>query len=291
MASLTIRDALTEAASVLRAADVPNPRLDAEVLLAFVMNFSRTDIYINNGDIVSKQKLGQYSTLVGRRAQGEPVAHLTGEKEFMSLGFQVNRDVLIPRPETEIIVEEALAIKPLRVIDVGTGSGAIAVSLAYYLPDCSVTATEISAGALAVARQNAEQHGVSDRITFLQCNLVDSMNTPDFYQYFDMVTANLPYIPSREMYNLPVDVRQYEPSQALDGGGDGLFFYRELGPKALRLMKSGGTALFEIGYDQAGGISSYLTGLGYDKVEIIKDLAGLDRVVKARKSWPPWLGV
>ena len=283
MPSLTIREVLAGATAEIRQAGLDLPRLDAEVILAGILRKSRTDLLIDCQQVIPDLELHQFSRAIARRVAGEPVAYITGEKEFMSLSFKVDRNVLIPRPETEIVVEEALAIKPLCVIDVGTGSGAIAVSIAHYARDVQVTAIDISAGALEVAKNNAIRHGVAERISFLRGNLVEPLDSPGFYGRFDAITANLPYIPSLEMDNLPVSVRQYEPFTALDGGQDGLQYYRNLCPPALNLLKEGGMLLLEIGYTQAGVLKDFLAGLGYCDIEVISDLAGLDRVIKARK--------
>lgn len=279
----TIRETLASATVSLREGGIENPRLDAEVLLAWVLQESRTSLYINMDKIIARPDLDRYGTYIERRLTGEPVAYITGEREFMSLAFYVDRDVLIPRPETEVLVEEALAIKPLRIVDVGTGSGAIAVSLAYYLPESSVTAIDLSTNALRIAAANAKSNGVGDRITFLPGDLLAPLDRPEFFGRFDLITANLPYIPSAEVENLPIDVRQFEPSTALDGGADGLHYYRELGPVAYRLLKNKGILLLEIGYDQYPCVRDLLTGLGYANIMVIKDLAGLERVAKATK--------
>lgn len=283
MNPVTIREALAVATVRLREGGIENPRLDAEVLLACVLQASRTSLYINMDKIIAGPGLDRYGTYVERRLTGEPVAYITGEREFMSLAFHVDRNVLIPRPETEVLVEEALAIKPLSIADVGTGSGAIAVSLAYYLPESSVTAIDLSPDALRIAAANAKSNGVGDRITFLHGDLLEPLDQPEFFGKFDLITANLPYIPSTEVENLPVDVRHFEPLTALDGGADGLHYYRGLGPGAYRLLKNKGTLLLEIGYDQYPRVRDLLTGLGYVNIKAIKDLAGLERVVKATK--------
>lgn len=284
MPSLSNREALAKATGVLRLQGLETARLDAEVILAFVLQTSRPDLYLKSEDIIPAGAAKEYFSMVNRRLKREPVAYITGEKEFMSLGFKVNRNVLIPRPDTEIMVAEALVIKPLRIIDVGTGSGAVAVSLAYYLPDCEVLAIDISPAALEAARFNAARHGMSDRISFVQGNLLDPLGSTELNSRFDVITANLPYIPSPEMDNLPVDVRGYEPLGALDGGPDGLDCYREMCPRAMELLKKGGVLLFEVGYDQAVIMRSYMNGLGYSNIETIRDLSGLDRIIKVFRS-------
>lgn len=281
----SINDLLAHATKILRSGGIESARLDAEVLLAFVLNKTRTGLYIDSCHSVNKEDTNKYLHLVQRRASGEPIAYLTGEKEFMSLLFKVNQDVLIPRPETEMIVEEALEIKPLSVIDVGTGSGAIAVSIAYYLPGCKVAAVDISPEALSIARFNAQRHGVNDRINFYQGDLLKPIINIAPAINYDLITANLPYIPSFEMDKLPLDVKKYEPALALDGGQDGLKYYYELCSNALKVLAPGGILLLEIGYDQGTKLAKYLSSLGFAGVKVLKDLAGLDRIVKANRAY------
>lgn len=283
MPSYTVNEAMARAAEVLRMHGVSTARLDAEVILAFVLNKSRTQLYIDSSGSITDRQMEKYKALIERRTRMEPVAYITGEKEFMSLSFAVNNSVLIPRPETEIIAEEALAIKPLRIVDVGTGSGAIAIAAARYLPACRVWAVDMSGPALKVARHNARRHGVGERVVFIRGNLLDPFANPQFNGYFDLIAANLPYIPSCEMDRLPADVREFEPHSALDGGEDGLTYYRELCPRALELLKTGGVLMLEIGYHQAPLLSEYLAGHGRLKIDVVKDLAGLDRVLKISK--------
>lgn len=284
MPILKFEEALADAANILRLKGLETPRLDAEVILGFLLKVSRTDLYINHDSLLSADLLEEYLSLIKRRANREPVAYITGEREFMSLLFMVNNNVLIPRPETEIIVEEALKSKPLRIIDVGTGSGAIAVSMAYYIPESTVWAVDISPQALETARLNAICHHVNDRVNFIEGNLLDNFMIMDFSGTFDLITANLPYIPSGEMDNLPEDVRNYEPAKALDGGVDGLAYYRQLCPDAFKLLKPGGILLLEAGYDQTQDLKQLLEDLEYIDIKVIKDLAGLNRIVKAIKK-------
>lgn len=282
--ALSIREALSQATGLLHSCGIETARLDAEVMLANVLNTSRIDLYIKDGLVIEDDKLNKYFSMVRRRSDREPVAYITGEKEFMSLSFKVNNNVLIPRPETEILVEEALEIKPLRIIDVGTGSGAISVSLAYYLPESIVKAIDISVTALEVARENAIRHGVDKRVELLQGDLLEPFDSSEFFCSFNLITANLPYIPTPEMPKLPYDVRGYEPEGALDGGVDGLSFYRGMGPAAFKLLTNGGILLLELGYRQAAPLADFLKGLGFSDVKILQDLAGLDRIIKARKN-------
>lgn len=258
------------------------PALDSEVLLSHVTGLDRAGLYRDAECDLPAQQEERFWELVGRRLLGEPVAYLTGRKEFMSLDFKVRPCVLIPRPETELLVETALGLlspSPL-VIDVGTGSGAIAVSLASFLPDSIVYATDCSGEALEVARDNAVRHGVDSRLRFYQGDLLEPLVGIIPAGGVDLITANLPYIPSGDLAGLPECVRQFEPGLALDGGFDGLEIYRRLIPEAAKLLKNGGLLLMEIGYEQARDMLESLKS-GWE-TDIVKDLAGLDRLVVAR---------
>lgn len=257
------------------------PRLEAEVLLAGVLQKDRVYLYVNYDRPVNEKERQQYREYIKRRVKGEPNAYILGKKEFMSLDFRVTPDVLIPRPETEILVETALDLagkQPgIRICDVGTGSGAIAVSLAHYLPETVVYATDISPAALQIAKDNASH--LQAEVHFFQGDLLTSLagGSP-----FDIICANLPYIGDDEYRCLDSEVRDYEPRQALLAPGDGLGLYRRLIPEAYKLLVPGGHLLMEIAIDQGERLVEMLEG--FDKIEIIPDLTGRDRVIKARRG-------
>ena len=263
------------------------PRLEAEVLLRHILGVDKTRLYREPDQLLSEVQQKQYYQVLERRSQGEPVAYLTGRREFMSLDFIVNSQVLVPRPETELLVEIILNdlrpfSGPAHIVDVGTGSGAIAVSLAYYLPTAQVWAVDLSSAAINVARQNAENHGVTGRLSFLEGDLLT--NLPETLgSGLDWVAANLPYIPSEEIPLLPRTVAQYEPSLALDGGQDGLELYRRLIPQAWQRLKPGGKLIMEMGCNQGQLLVGILAAGDWQAVEIVQDYAGLDRFVLARK--------
>lgn len=278
----TIRQALREARRKLQEVEGAEPALDSEVLLSHVTGLDRAGLYRDAECELTAQQEERFWELVRRRRLGEPVAYLTGRKEFMDLDFKVRPCVLIPRPETELLVETATALLPPAplVIDVGTGSGVIAVSLASLLPDSVVYATDYSGEALEVARDNAVRHGVGSRIRFYQGDLLEPLTGLFPAGRADLIAANLPYIPSGDLAGLPKSVRQYEPWLALDGGVDGLELYRRLIPKAAILLKNGGLLLMEIGFGQTRDMLELLK-TGWE-TDIVKDLAGLDRLVVAR---------
>lgn len=278
---MRVEEILKKGTAVLKAAGITSPRVDAEVLLSFVLNCERLALYREPQREVAVGEAARFEELVARRAAGEPVAYLTGEKEFMGLRFAVTPAVLIPRPETELLVETAVtllrgAAAPV-VADVGTGSGAVAVSLAVLLPAVRVFAVDISTAALAVARKNARRHQVSERVVFLKGDLLEPFAGNE--SFFDLIAANLPYVPSKEVARLPRPVRR-EPVLALDGGADGLALYRRLVSQARSLLKPGGYLLFEIGSGQGAAALGLLPPAW--EANVVQDLAGRDRLVVAR---------
>lgn len=283
---MRVKDILDKGTAALREAGINSPRLDAEVLLSYVLRCERLTLFKEPDRRLSDREQADFLSLVGRRATAEPIAYLTGKKEFMGLEFNVNPAVLIPRPETELLVETAAAlleetVRPL-IADVGTGSGAIAVSLAALVPDARVFAVDTEPAAIAVAGENAVKHGVADRVTFAIGDLLEPLRGKA--ATFDLIAANLPYIPSPEMRTLPADVRR-EPVLALDGGPDGLFFYRRLMPEVQHLLKRGGHLLVEI---DSGQVQAMLALLPVDtwSVDLKTDLSGRPRVVVARLMGP-----
>jgi release factor glutamine methyltransferase len=221
--------------------------------------------------------------LVSRRLTGEPIQYIAGEAEFYRMPFFVDRNVLIPRPETEHLVEKVVALAPLfheaRILDVGTGSGAIAVSLAHEWPDALVAATEISDAALKLARRNAERLGFADRVRFLNGDLL----APVAGEQFDIVVSNPPYVPERDRSALSAEVRDFEPAQALFAGEDGLEVYRRLIPAAFSVLVPGGYIALEIGFGQSDAVRSLLAESGFAQIEFANDLQGIPRVATARR--------
>lgn len=280
---LTADRLLLSAARTLAAARADSPRLTAEALLAYVLGLTRAQLLARREQTLPAEAQGRFAALLDRAAQGEPLAYLTGCREFHCLEFVVDRRVLIPRPETELLVDEALKFlasnerAEKKVLDVGTGSGCIAVTLAVRCPLAAVTALDISEDALDVARLNAERHGVAGRMAFFRSDLLEGLRVlrPDF----DLVCANLPYIPTEALASLPV--ARFEPIRALDGGPDGLLWVRRLLVDLPRALRPGGAALLEI-EDTRGAEALALARAAFPeaRVELRPDLAGLDRIVK-----------
>jgi len=224
-----------------------------------------------------------YDELLQRRRVGEPIQYITGETEFYGLPFRVTPDVLIPRPETEHLVEQALALAARfehpRIVDVGTGSGAIAVALARHLSQAQIAAVDISAAALEIARENAERNAVSDRIRFLQGDLLGPVRD----ERFDIVVSNPPYVPVVDRESLSVEVREHEPALALFAGDDGFDIYRRLIPDGFAVLEPRGYMLLEIGYGQSAAVAALLTQAGFVGIEFVPDLQGIPRVVCGRR--------
>ncbi len=267
---------------------VDSPRLDAELILAWVIGRDRLFLYSNPAHRIDSRERKEYFALLDRRAEGMPVHYITGSREFMGLGFNVNPSVLIPRPDTETLVETALEWlkrhRPdgARALDMGTGSGAVAISLACYHKGLTLKAVDISPKALEVARVNALRHGVEGRVEFIRGDLFSPFAGSGIK--FDLVVSNPPYISEEEMADLQREVL-HEPSLALCGGTDGLCFYRKIAAGAPAFIKKGGLLAVEIAFNQAEAVQGILwqTG-GYTKVRVVKDLAGNDRVVLGTAS-------
>lgn len=262
--------------------EVPNASVDAWYLLEYVFKISRVDYLLTRDNRIGQEceeRIRQYENLIRRRAQGCPVQYLLGYTEFMGMTFEVNEHVLIPRPDTEILVETSLDfMKPeSEVLDMCTGSGCIILSLAALGHLEAGTGADISPEALAVAEKNRDRHGLS------QISLVESDLFENISGRYDMIVSNPPYIPSGEIDTLMREVRDHEPHLALDGSADGLAFYRRIAGQAGDYLVPGGMLLMEIGWNQAEDISGLLDKAGFRDVRVKKDLAGLDRVIYAVK--------
>ena len=308
----SLRSLLSLGIAHLEEARVPSAALAAELLLMHVLGQDRTWIYAHPEHELEATERELYFHLIARRASGVPTQYLTGHQEFWGLDFEVTPDVLIPRPETEHLIEVALgrlgiateADSPRRrdkflVADVGTGSGCIAVALAHELPAAEIVATDISASALEVARRNAERHRVASRIEFIECNLLDIVlhesqitshpsPTPSGLRAsgsrsFDLVVSNPPYIAKHELANLPREVRRHEPESALLGGESGVEVYAPLIVQAAKLLKPGGFVLLELGYNSAERVSRLLDSPDWTALAITNDLAEIPRVASARR--------
>ena len=284
--SRTLRDLLAWGTCMLRRAGIESASIDTQLLAAFVLGQSRTYVLTYPEIELTPAQEQEFQTLIERRYLHEPVAYLVGSCEFMALTFTVNKHVLIPRADTEALVETAISEVNARgirsALEIGVGSGCIAVSLAVNCPAIHITAVDISEHAIDVARANAITHGVDDRVTFVHGDIFDDNLIGNLAAYgpFEMLLSNPPYISAAEMTELPPNVRGYEPHAALLGGPDGLSFYREITRRAPVILGCG-VIMLEIGCNQADQVSGILRGGGFRNVNKLQDLAGKNRVIQA----------
>ncbi|HZK26996.1 MAG TPA: peptide chain release factor N(5)-glutamine methyltransferase [Thermoclostridium sp.] len=280
---LNVKHALSIASDILRSNDIEAPVREAGVLLAFVMKKDISCVYAHLEDELTNELKDAYMEVVAKRSGRVPFQHISNNQEFMSLDFYVDENCLIPRPDTEILVETALQIiksynserkGPIRILDIGTGSGAIAVSLTYYDKNVVVDAIDISKKALEIAKMNAQKHLVHDRIRLINADFFSFKPTKPYH----MVVSNPPYIPNEEINHLMPEVRVYEPTLALDGGEDGLCFYRGIASSIRHLLVQGGTVLTEVGIGQDAQVKEIFENQGLS-VSIYKDYAGINRVL------------
>lgn len=259
----------------LQKAGITDAELDARLLLEFICHTDRNALYAHGDQEIEDEKMHDFLQLIEKRAVHIPLQHLTGEQNFMGLDFLVNEHVLIPRQDTEILVEEIMRDlhDGIRILDMCTGSGCILLSLLHYSNDCSGVGIDVSEDALAVARQNADRLAEKQAV-FIQSDLFEKVEGS-----FDLIVSNPPYIRSQEIAGLMPEVREHEPHLALDGKDDGLHFYREIIKGAMPHLKRGGQLFFEIGYDQGEAVQALLAANGYTEIAVVKDYAGLDRVV------------
>jgi release factor glutamine methyltransferase len=282
--NISISNAIAEGAEVLRAAGVAEARRESGSLLAHAIGRDRTFVVTHANEALEAAAIADFRELIERRAVGEPVQYLTGHQEFFKLDFEVTRGVLIPRPETELIVEIGLELlngnSEQLIADIGTGSGCIAISLLHELSDARAIATDISPSALQIAQRNADRHGVTDRLTVIESDCFANVN-PD--RPFSLITSNPPYIRDDEMETLQREVR-YEPRTALSGGLDGLDIVRRLLREALPFVRPGGHFVFEIGCGQKALVEQLINRDVWELTEMRPDLQGIARTVVLRKT-------
>jgi release factor glutamine methyltransferase len=287
-----VRAALRAAIARLEKAKVPSAPLAAELLLMHVLQRDRTWLYAHPEFELSPEDAAAYAQLIERRSEGVPTQYLTGRQEFWGLEFEVGPGVLIPRPETEHVIEVALErlgtrrAESLRIADVGTGSGCIAISLARELPRSQIVATDISAAALDYAQRNAARHSVSDRIQFLKADLLEAaIEAPNSAgTRFDLIVSNPPYVGRGDAASLPREVREHEPPDALFAGDNGLQIYPALIEQAARKLAPNGILVLELGYNGAQYVGSLLSAPHWSDLRFTRDLAGIERVISATIS-------
>jgi release factor glutamine methyltransferase len=283
---MTLRELAANSEAQLKSSPHPDrARQDADTLLLHVLSQDRAWLLAHWDEEATSEVQCDFEAAVARRQIGEPLQYITGQSEFYGLPFSVGPGVLIPRPETEHLVEEVLRLAgqfsqtSIRIADIGTGSGIIAVALADALPQARVTAVDCSSQALAIARENARQNQVSGRIEFVESDLLSSLAG----ERFSIIASNPPYVPERDRDSLSVEVRKHEPHTALFAGADGLDLYRRLIPEAFPLLEPNGWLALEIGYGQRSAIESLLASAGYREIHFVSDYQGIPRVASARR--------
>lgn len=289
--SRSIKEILDRSKAALACSGVPEYAADAEVLLSHILGIGRFEMLLHRDRLVPSAEENLMEDLVKQRAGRKPLGYVLGEAEFWSFPFKINEAVLIPRPETEALAETAIYIcrnqigagRNLRILDLCTGSGILAVVLAKELPDAQVYATDILKRALEVARENASRHDVLDRVIFSEGDLFEAVL--DRRQYFDVIVSNPPYVPADDLQGLMPEVRDFEPRTALDGGAGGLEVIHRIIQSAGNYLKKGGWLLLEIGYSQAGQVIAALNRNGsFQSVEAVRDYSGIERIIKAQAS-------
>ena len=286
----TIKKVLNWTSDYFSKAGVDSPRLTAEMLLSYVLKLSRIDLYTNFDRVIEKPQLNKLHILIKRTSDHEPVAYLIGRTEFYSLEIEVNKFTLIPRPETELLVERAIELMRDRrgrqyVCDLCTGSGCVGVAIAKNFENCEILATDICDSALQVAAKNVKKHGVEDKVKLLSGDLFDPVLPELDVDKFDLIVSNPPYVSVEEFENLDSNVRVYEPKLALLAGEDGLDIYRRIAEQVDNYLADGGVLMLEIGYAQGSAVKELLEQAGcFEEIKIEKDFQGHDRIVTAFKK-------
>ena len=279
---MTIAEALRDAAAALEAAGVSDARLQAASLLAFALNQDRTFLFAHPEQELAPEELATFTSLIRRRSGREPHQYIVGRQEFFGLEFEVTPDVLIPRPETEILVEAAIkhlsAIDQPRFCEIGVGSGCISVAILHALPTATAIGGDVSGAAMTVARHNADRLGVADRLTLVESDVF--ANLPD--EQFNAIVSNPPYVPRRDVDSLQAEVRDFEPLTSLSDGGDGLSIIRRIVEGAPSRLRKGGLLLMEIGFDQSSRVAAMFDRAVWSHVDLMPDLQGIPRIVAAR---------
>lgn len=289
----TINSILEEAIENLGEGDYFNPLLDSQILLSFVLGVDKIYLYTHKHEIVSEKDKEEFMKLIELRKKRYPLQYIIGTQEFMGLDFKVDERVLVPRPDTEILIETIIEIvksgyfnkDTINIADIGTGSGAITLSLAHYLENSKVYSVDISIEALEIARENARSLSLENRVEFFHGNLLKPLYDEKLEGEIDILVSNPPYIPTRIIEDLQVEVSKYEPILALDGGEDGLDFYKKIIKDSSKILSRKSIIAFEIGHDQAKDIKNLLIQNGnFKNIKIITDLSGHDRVVIGEKE-------
>ncbi len=288
--SITLLEALNSGVNLLKEKGIGNPRSSAEVLLCSVLNLNRVDLYLNKDQVLKDKDKKIFDKFLEERVSGKPIQYITGSTEFLDLEFRVDSRALIPRPETEILTLSVIdhfkkakkEKEPLKIVDLGTGSGVIAVALAANFENCSVYATDISEDALELAAENAKKNKVEDRIQFVTGDLFQPLEIKNLQGLADCVVSNPPYVRDEDSENLSEEITDFEPKVALFSGDDGLNFHKRIVEECKAYLKSGGLLALEVGLGDAERLFDFIRSEGsFHKIGMIKDLAGIKRIVKA----------
>ena len=284
----TIKDLIAIGGKTLEDSGVENPVFDAETLLSFETGFDKQQLFMNWGKEAEDLLRGRYFDLINRRANGEPLQYITGEQYFMGYRFSVDPSVLIPRPETELLAEKAIAyIKSHEnvksILDLCTGSGALAICISKAIPGAKIMASDISDHALNTAKKNACELGADSQIDFIKSDVFEGIRSEEIDRKFDLIVTNPPYIRSKDIANLQREIYEHEPVLALDGGVDGLDFYRRIASESDVFLNENACIMTEIGFDQAADISAIFISKGFKNPEISQDISGFDRIIKVLK--------
>lgn len=265
---------------IFRRGGIDTPELDARLLAELAFGMERLELVNREREIAGAEALERLQAVATRRLRGEPVSRIVGEKGFWGLAFTLNEATLVPRPETEMLVLRGLELLELRrgrrILDLGTGTGCIVIALLSELPTATAVAVDLAGAAVAAARQNAERHGVADRLELRQGSWFEPLAADES---FDLIVSNPPYVGQAELATLAPEVREHDPALALDGGPDGLAAYREIVAAAPAVLRPGGILLLEIGYEQGPAVRRLVQAAGFERVTLEKDMAGLDRMV------------
>lgn len=271
---------LSEGIETLKRNHIAHAKIDATLLMEHVLDVERVYILIHGDEVIAEQAYEMYFDMINLRSKGKPLQYIVGHVEFMGLAFRVNEHVLIPRQDTEILVEEAIKCIQqnhiTHILEIGTGSGCIPISICQQCPNIKVTTVDISEEAMQVAKENARRHGVDDRIEFIHSDILQNV---DKTKRYELIISNPPYIKKEDIAGLMPEVKEHEPIGALDGGVDGLEFYRRISSDIIDVVSDKSYIFYEVGYNQSIEVKEILEERGYTHVEIIKDLAGINRVV------------
>ncbi len=284
---LTVLESLKLSTTFLENKGIESARMNAELLLSHILNCGRMDLYLRYNQPLNSFETTTYREYISRRGNFEPYQYIVGEVEFYGLKFFVNKNVLIPRQETEILIDTILQKYPkdaeLKILDIGTGSGNIPITLALNLPNSKIISVDVSDKALKVAEKNRELHDLKSRVGFINTDILEN-DLAKYVDTFDIVVSNPPYVNNKEFPTLQKEITDFEPDIAVTDFSDGLKFYREISNKSMKLLKNSGMLFFEVGQEQADDVKTIMKKNGLSKIEIVKDLSEIERVVISTKE-------